>query len=481
MGKKDKVKKLQFIHENFLLTTKTAETLYHSYAERLPVYDYHSHLSAEEMYKNHVYATISEAWFSNDHYKWRLMRSDGIPEKFITGDADAYSKFVRYAQAVQDAPGNPLYHWTHLELLRYFGITECLTVESAPEIFGRCNELLGTEPYSVRRLLEKQHVDTIFTTNDPSEDLKYHELLAQDKSCTTHVYPAFRPDNALNIDRDTFPDYMQTLGKTEDTEIKNVGTLLAVLEKRLVYFRARGCTASDHSLEGDFRSDTTEAEVESLFAKRLAGARLSEKETAEYKGFLLVNLARLYRKYAVVMQLHIGAVRNVSSRLFALLGANAGCDSMDDRTYAVQLGALLDDMDSGGNLPKTVVYGLNPADAPMIAGVCGDFQNSSARGNIQPGPAWWFNDSKAGIERQLSLFAQYGTLANCIGMTTDSRSFLSFPRHEYFRRILCSLLGSWVENGEYPADIPCLGNMAARISFTNAKEFFQPVSGERAV
>ena len=310
--------------------------------------------------------------------------------------------------------------------------------------------------------------------------MQYHELLAKDTSCTTHVFPAFRPDNALNIDRDTFPDYMQTLGKTEDTEIKTVGTLLTVLEKRLSYFRARGCTASDHSLEGDFRSDTTESEVESLFAKRLEGKCLTEKETAAYKGFLLVNLARLYRKNAVVMQLHIGAVRNVSSRLFALLGANAGCDSMDDRKYAVQLGALLDDMDSGGNLPKTVVYGLNPSDAPMIAGVCGDFQNSYARGNIQPGPAWWFNDSKAGIERQLSLFAQYGTLANCIGMTTDSRSFLSFPRHEYFRRILCSLLGCWVENGEYPADIACLGNMAARISFTNAKEFFQPVSGELA-
>lgn len=471
-----KRKQMQFIREDFLLSTKTARTLYHSYAEGMPIFDYHSHLSAEEIYDDNTYENISEAWFSNDHYKWRLMRSDGIPEEFITGNTDAYSKFVRYAEAVQDAPGNPLYHWTHLELLRYFGITECLTVNSAREIFDRCNELLRTREYSVRRLLEKQRVDTVFTTNDPAEDLAYHERLANDSGCTVHVYPAFRPDNALNIGADNFTGYIESLGRTERTEITDVDMLLSILEKRLDYFCARGCTAGDSSLEGDFWRGTTKEKIESVFTKRLEGRLLSETETAEYKGYLLENLARLYRKRGVVMQLHVGAARNVSSRRFARLGANAGCDSMDDRNYAGQLGSLLDAVDREGNLPKTVVYGLNPKDMPMIAGLCGDFQDSTARGNIQPGAAWWFNDTKNGIEKQLTLFAQYGTLANCIGMTTDSRSFLSYPRHEYFRRILCSLLGAWVENGEYPADISRLGEMVRNISFNNAKAFFRAES-----
>jgi glucuronate isomerase len=464
---------MQFIGDDFLLSTKTARTLYHSFAEGMPIFDYHSHLSAKQIYEDCVYDNISEAWFSDDHYKWRLMRSDGIPEEFITGNADAYSKFVRYAKAVQDAPGNPLYHWTHLELLRYFGISECLTVDSAKEIFDRCNVLLRERTYSVRRLLEKQNVDTVFTTNDPSEDLKYHELLAKTSDCAVHVYPAFRPDNVLNINKENFDGYIGLLGATERTQIKDIDSLLFVLEKRLIYFRSRGCSASDHSLEGNFRQAATKEEAGSLLLKRLSGNFLSETETAKYKGYLLENLARLYGKYSIIMQLHIGAARNVSSGRFALMGANAGCDSMDDITCAGQLGALLDAADQGGNLPKTIIYCLNPKDAPMIASLCGNFQNSTVRGNIQPGAAWWFNDTKSGIEKQLSLFAQYGALAACIGMTTDSRSFLSYPRHEYFRRILCSLLGTWVENGEYPADITCLGKMVQDISFTNAKEFFR--------
>lgn len=460
------------INPDFLLKTQTAKTLFHNHAEKMPIIDFHNHLDPQEIYDDRCYDNLTQLWLGGDHYKWRIMRADGFSEKLITGNADPESKFHAWAAAVQHAFGNPLYHWTHLELARYFGITQTLCPDTADEIYVACNALLHTKEYSVRNLLRMQHVETLCTTDDPADDLKWHRLLKQD-DFEIQVLPTFRPERALGIEKDDFAAYIGKLGDATKMELTGITALLAALEKRLDYFVENGCRITDHSLECAFYIPATLQQVEMIYQKKLSGSVLTEEECAAYRGYLLTQLGRAYAKRHLVMQLHIGALRNTSARMMHLLGANTGFDSVQDFTYAPQLSALLSAMDASDELPKTILYYLNPKDADMLAAMAGNFQSNEEgiRGKVQLGAAWWFCDHKDGMMRQMDALSDVGMLSTFIGMLTDSRSLLSYPRHEYFRRILCDRIGSIVESGEYPADLQYLGQMTEDISYRNAHTF----------
>ncbi|MDU5109906.1 MAG: glucuronate isomerase [Clostridium sp.] len=462
-----------FIHDDFLLNTATSRELYHNNAKHMPIIDFHNHLNTKEIYEDICYENISDLWLGSDHYKWRAMRTYGIPEELITGDADPFNKFLAWSETVQNSIGNPLYHWTHLELKRYFGINKTLSPATASEIWNECNAKLKTKEYSVRNLLRMQNVEVLCTTDDPIDDLIWHKKLKED-CFEIEVLPTFRPEIALGIDKDDFQNYISQLGEKYGKVLLTIQDLLSALKECLNYFVDNGCRVTDHSLEGDFYVPASCDEVNNIYKKRMSGGTITNTEAAMYRGFLLTELGKEYSKHNLVMQLHIGAIRNNSTRMFEKIGPNAGFDSLNDYNYAPELSGLLNAIDKTDELPKTILYYLNPKDAEMLATMAGNFQSnySGIKGKIQLGSAWWFCDHKNGMEHQMDVLSDVGLISIFIGMLTDSRSFLSFPRHEYFRRILCNKIGKIVENEEYPKDMKYLGNMIKNICYNNAKIYF---------
>jgi len=463
----------KFLDQDFLLHNKTAKTLYHDYAAKMPIIDFHNHLSAKEIYEDQNFANLTDVWLGGDHYKWRAMRTLGVNENTVTGDASAEAKFAAWAESIPSLIGNPLFHWTHLELQRYFGIDTILNAATADEIYTKCNEILQKPEFSVRGLLEMQKVQVMCTTDDPVDDLKYHKLIAADESISMQVLPSFRPDKAVNIELSWFNDWVNTLAGVVGTEINELDDLLNALSNRMDFFVRAGCTVSDNGIDVLlYTNDVTKTEAESIFAKGRNGEKLSAEEIVKYKGYILLFLGKEYHKRNWVMQLHIGALRNNNTRMLRNLGPDTGYDAVNNSFDIAMLGQFLNDLELNDQLPKTIIYNLNPSDNHKIVTLMQCFQDGVTPGKLQFGSGWWFMDQKDGMINQMRDLAANGILARFIGMLTDSRSFLSFPRHEYFRRILCQLLGEYVEMGEYPADIEFLGKIAQDISYNNAKEYF---------
>ena len=461
----------KFMDDNFLLSTDTAITLYHEHAKNMPICDYHCHLNPKEIAEDKRYNNITEIWLGGDHYKWRTMRSFGIEEKYITGDASDYEKFEAFAKVMPYLIGNPMYHWSHLELKRYFGIEETLSPKTCESIWNRCNEIINSDDFSARAMIKKSNVKYIGTTDDPIDNLEYHIQISKDESFDCEVRPSFRPDKALKIHGEDFVNYIGLLGKTENTEIKDYETLLTVLEKRLDFFVENGCKITDHSLERVYFRQATLEEVDNIFKKALNGEELSIEEIQKYSTLTMISLGRMYSKRNMVMQLHIGALRNNNTRMFKKLGADVGFDSIDDGEIATGISRLLDSLDMTDELPKTILYCLNPKDNEVLGTMIGNFQGGGIAGKIQFGSGWWFNDQKDGMERQMMALSQLGLISQFVGMLTDSRSFLSYTRHEYFRRILCNYIGGLVENGEYPCDMEILGEIIENICYNNIEKY----------
>jgi glucuronate isomerase len=463
----------KFMDENFLLNNETAISLFNNAAKDEPIIDFHNHLNPKEIYEDQCFDNIADVWLSGDHYKWRAMRANGIPERLVTGDGEPFDKFMAWADTVQNLIGNPLYHWTHMELQRYFGIDKPLNPETAKEIWDTCNEKLRTREYSVRNLLRMQKVSVLCTTDDPADDLMWHKKIKED-GFEIKVLPSFRPERATGIEKADFADYMKKLAEASETEICDVTSLLEALDKRLSYFDEVGCRVSDHSLESCFYVKTSLEEVDGLFKAKLGGKQLTEEECGKFKGYMLTELAKKYHKRNMVMQLHIGALRSNSKRMFEKIGPDTGFDSLNDFDYAPQLSALLNEIDYTDEMPRTILYCLNPKDTEMLAAMAGNFNSNDEgiKGKAQLGAAWWFCDHKNGMERQIDSMADVSLISTSVGMLTDSRSFLSFPRHELYRRILCNKVGAWVENGEYPADNKYLEEMVRGICGRNAVKYF---------
>ena len=455
-----------FMDQDFLLTTKTAKHLYHDFAADMPIIDYHCHLNPQEIYEDRKFENITQVWLGGDHYKWRLMRSAGVEERFITGDATDREKFQKWAETLSLAIGNPLYHWSHLELRNYFGYDGVLNGETAETVWNLCNEKLKT--MSARKLIEQSNVKALCTTDDPADSLEWHKKIAGDASFGVKVLPSFRPDRALGIEKLDYVNYLAKLGG-----ISSYAELVAVLKERLAFFVSLGCRVSDHGLESVPYAPATDAEVEAIFQKRLHGELPTEQEAKQFKTALLLALGREYHRLGVVMQLHFGVIRDNSKRVFKALGPDAGVDSIGDPVSIKELAAFLNALDETDELPRTILYSLNPNDNAAIVSVMGAFQTGEAVSKLQHGSAWWFNDHRRGMLDQLTDLAAGGYLAGFVGMLTDSRSFLSYARHEYFRRIFCDLIGSWVENGEYPKDEAALRTIVEGVCYTNAKRFFR--------
>ena len=472
-----------FMDRDFLLETETARHLFHDYAENLPLIDYHCHLSPREIYEDRRFDNLAQVWlggvqpdgsYFGDHYKWRVMRSNGVAEEYITGTKPDFERFMKFVEALELAIGNPMYHWCHLELQRFFGVTEPLTVDSAPRIWEHCNRLLQQDPQmSARGLIRNANVAFIGTTDDPVDDLHWHELLAADPSFTTTVAPSFRPDKAINIHKDGWAAYMaqlaQSVGKTS---LATFADVLDALTQRLEFFHAHGCKASDHGLDYiPFQSFTTE-QVEAVYQKALRGETLTVTETEQYQTAVLLHLGNGYHRLGIAMQLHYSCLRNNNNRIFKLQGPDTGVDCISQNTCGGNITQLLSALDEQLCCPQTILYSLNPADNAQLGSIIGCFQDSSVPGKIQHGSAWWFNDNKTGMQEQMISLANLGLLGNFIGMLTDSRSFLSYPRHEYFRRIACNLIGNWVENGEYPNIESSLKKIVEGICCQNAIRYF---------
>ncbi len=453
-----------FMDKDFLLSTETAKRLYHGYAAELPIIDYHCHLNPQEIYEDRQFENITQVWLGGDHYKWRLMRAVGVDERFITGDAPDREKFQKWSETISLAIGNPLFHWSHLELRNYFGYDGVLSGETAEEVWQLCNEKL--KGLSARKLIEGSNVKALCTTDDPADSLEWHKKIAGDPSFGVKVLPSFRPDKALNIEKADYPEYLKRLG-----EITNFGQLVQVLKERLAFFVSLGCRVSDHGLEAVPYAPAGEAEIEAVFQKRLSGETPTELEQKQFKTALLLALGREYHRLGVVMQLHFGVIRDNSQRVFRALGPDAGIDSIGDPFSVKDLAAFLNALDETDELPKTILYSLNPNDNAAIETVMACFQGGCF-GKLQHGSAWWFNDHKSGMREQLTSLANEGMLCTFVGMLTDSRSFLSYARHEFFRRILCDLIGNWVENGEYPYDEKALRTIIERICIKNAERYF---------
>jgi glucuronate isomerase len=465
-----------FMDEFFLLETETARNLY-KIAGNKPVFDYHCHLSPAQIAQNINLTDLTDAWLSGDHYKWRMMRALGIDEKYITGGADSYEKFLAWARTVENLIGNPLYHWTHLELQRYFGIYEPLTEESALSIWEKANTFLQQPQLSVKGIFEKFNIYAVGTTDDPVDTLEYHKAIAEGMAAigkiTTKVIPSFRPDRVLELNNTGFQGYIDELSRASGITIKNTDDLLTALEKRMDFFITCGCRSSDHGLEYVPFTNTDAGCVERAFKQTLAGKKVLPQDADAYKTQILISLANLYARKNITMQLHFSVIRNVNTNMLKNAGPNTGFDAVNDCMLAKNLAALLDRMETGSSgLPKTILYSLNPKDYYPIATIMGGFQGMDTKGKMQLGCAWWFCDHRDGMEEHLRTLANLGMLPAFIGMLTDSRSFLSYPRHEYFRRILCNLIGNWVEKGEYPNDQKRLEKIVCDISFENAKEYF---------
>ncbi len=463
-----------FMDENFLLTNETARVLYHQYASEMPIIDYHCHIPAEEIAKDIRYSSITDLWLGADHYKWRAMRSNGIPEELITGNGDPYERFRAFAATLPRAVGNPLYHWSHLELQRYFGITETLSAESALRIYDLCNATLADPSMSARGIIKKSNVRLLCTTDDPADDLRWHRLLAMDPTFRTKVLPAFRPDRALGIEKKDFVSYIRSeLAPAWGREITLYSDLCDALRDRIAFFAQNGCKAADHGLSYVMYAPCTQEQAEDIFRRAMSLEAIDLYDQLRFKTHLLSFLAEEYAKQGWVMQLHYGVKRDNNTKLFLQSGANNGCDCIDNYTPAAELTDFLNSLCERDALPKTILYSLNPIDNAVIGTVIGCFQDSSCAGKIQQGSAWWFNDNKKGMEEQLTSLANLGVLGNFVGMLTDSRSLLSYTRHEYFRRILCNLIGTWVTAGEYPCDLTVLGGLVNDISFNNCNRYFE--------
>lgn len=458
--------------KDFILQTETAKKLFHETAAVMPVLDYHCHINPQEIYEDRKFDNIAQVWLGGDHYKWRQMRSNGIDEKYITGDASDWEKFEAYAKTLDKAIGNPLYHWSHLELQRFFDYHGVLSSKTAKEVWEMANAKLQGEGMSVRDLIRKANVTLICTTDDPIDDLKWHKLIKEDETFEVQVLPAWRPDKACNINKPDFNEYVNKLAAVSGVEINTFEDLKAAIKNRMDFFAANGCSVSDHGLDYVVFQPASAEEIEAIFAKKRSGAELTEKEVAAFKTAFMQFVAKEYKERSWVMQLHYGCKRDNNTRMFEKLGPDTGYDCISNYAPGAQLTDFLNSVEMNGGLPKTILYSLNPGDDELIGTVLGCFQNSDAVGKIQQGSAWWFNDNKSGMEKQMTSLANLGLLGNFVGMLTDSRSFLSYPRHEYFRRILCNLIGNWVENGEYPADYDLLVPMVKGISYNNAIDYF---------
>ena len=461
----------KFMDEDFLLTTETAKNLYHDYAEKLPIIDYHCHLSPQEIYEDVRYENITQVWLGADHYKWRQMRSNGVEEKYITGDASDREKFQKWAETLEKAIGNPLYHWSHLELKKYFGYEGHLCGDTAQEVWDLTSEKLKQDNMSARGLILQSNVDTICTTDDPIDSLEWHRKIKED-GFEVKVLPAWRPDKAMNIEKADFAQYIAKLAQVSGVEIKDFDSLIEALKNRMDFFAENGCTVSDHGLEYVMYESYEPAEVNEIVKTRLSDGVLTKTEERKYKTAFMTALGREYAKKNWVMQLHYGVQRDLNKKVFNALGPDAGIDAINTYSSSIEMGQYLNALAIDDSLPKTIIYSLNPADNAAIGTVIGCFQDSSAVGKIQHGAAWWFNDHKTGMMEQMTSLANLGLLGNFVGMLTDSRSFLSYTRHEYFRRIMCELIGGWVENGEYPDDEKALKQIVEGISYYNCKNYF---------
>jgi len=461
-----------FMDDNFLLNSGTAIDLYHSFAKDMPIIDYHCHLSPQEIYENKTFRNLTDVWLSGDHYKWRALRSNGVEERLITGDASDRDKFDAWSGTVPVTLGNPLYHWSHLELKRFFGIDELINLKNADAIWEKANSLLTGGQYGARDLITRSRVKVICTTDDPADSLEYHIKLKEDAGFGTVVLPSFRPDKGLEINRATFRPWLARLGEAVGKPIASYGELLSALEARIRFFDSVGCRVSDHALDYVPYAAATEEDAAAIFSKALQGSEVTLLEEQQYKTWTLLFLGRQYNKLGWAMQLHINASRNNNSRMFGKLGPDTGYDSINDSQIAYPLTRLLDALESEDALPKTILYSLDPVNYPILATVMGSFQGGGVAGKMQLGSAWWFNDTKDGMLVQMNTLANIGLLSRFVGMLTDSRSFLSYTRHEYFRRLLCDVLGDWVEKGEAPHDRELLGTMVQDICYRNAERYF---------
>ncbi len=460
-----------FMDENFLLETPTAVNLYHKYAKNLPVIDYHCHINQNEILSNRQFSNLTQVWLEGDHYKWRAMRSVGIEERFITGDASDYQKFQAWARTVPQLIGNPLYHWTHLELRRYFAIDDILNEDNAKKIWLKANDILQNGKLNVRDIIAKSNVELICTTDDPTDDLLVHRELKTSYPSVA-VLPAFRPDRALSITNAGYLDWLKKLELASDIKITDYQAFQTALESRIKYFNANGCTVSDHGLNYLPYAPASFEEVTQIFANVLSHQSITANEEIKFRSHTLIYLGKMYHKYDWTMQYHMNVTRNNNSKMLRKIGPDSGFDAINDSDIAYPLSRLLDEINETG-LPRTILYSLNPKDNHVLGTIMGAFQDSSVRGKIQLGSAWWFNDQRDGMVEQMKTLANLGAFASFIGMLTDSRSFLSYTRHEYFRRILCNLIATWVENGEYPNDESALAKIVQDICYYNAKRYFK--------
>ncbi len=461
-----------FMDKDFLLSTETAKKLYHDYAAKMPILDYHCHISPQEIYEDKKFDNISQVWLGGDHYKWRQMRSNGVEERCVTGDAPDREKFQKWAETLERAIGNPLYHWSHLELQRYFSYYGALSGKTAGEVWDLCNAKLQEDGMSARSLIRQSNVTLLCTTDDPADSLEWHKKLAADDSFEVQVLPAWRPDKAMGLEKPDYLDYLKKLGEAAGIKIESFASLLEALRLRMDFFDSMGCKTSDHGLASVMYAPVPDEKVEEIFAKRLAGKIPDAQEEAQFKTAFMLALGREYSHRGWVMQIHYGVKRDNRKRLFRQFGPDAGVDCINTYTSSAEMADFLNALDETDELPKTILYPLNPTEHAAVGTVIGCFQDSTAAGKLQAGSAWWFNDHKSGMTEQMTSLANLGMLGNFIGMLTDSRSFLSYPRHEYFRRILCDLIGGWVENGEYPDDEEALGGIVQDICCRNAVRYF---------
>lgn len=462
----------QFMDDNFLLQTEAAQQLYHNYAENMPILDYHCHINPQEIYEDRQFENITQVWLGGDHYKWRFMRSCGVDEKYITGDASDKEKFLKWAEVLGKAIGNPLFHWSHLELKKYFGYNGVLNKKTAEEVWELCNKKLAEPSMTVRNIIKQSNVTLICTTDDPVDSLEWHKKLAEDKSFDVQVLPAWRPDKAMNIEKVTYLDYMAQLEAASGMKIATFADLKKALCNRMDFFASMGCSVSDHALEYVMYAPATDDEIEAIFAKRLAGNGVSREEELKFKTAFMIFVGNEYARRDWVMQLHYGCKRDNNTPMFDRLGPDTGYDCINNYAPSSEMADYLNALNQNGNLPKTIIYSLNPNDNQAIGTILGCFQDSTAVAKIQQGSAWWFNDHKVGMQDQMTSLANLGNLSGFVGMLTDSRSFLSYTRHDYFRRILCNLIGGWVDNGEFPADYDTLEEIVKGICYNNAVAYF---------
>ena len=457
---------------DFLLSTETAKELFHDYAEKTPVLDYHCHINPREIAEDRKFDNITQVWLGGDHYKWRFMRSSGVDEYYITGGASDKEKFLKWAEVLGKAIGNPLYHWSHLELQRYFGYNGALNKNTAEEVWELCNKKLADPSMSVRNIIKQSNVTLICTTDDPVDTLEWHEKIAADDSFDVQVLPAWRPDKAMNIEKVDYASYLDKLSEVSGVKVNTFAALKEALKVRMDYFVKRGCNVSDHALEYVMYAPATDEEIEAIFAKKLAGGQVTREEELQFKTAFMLFVGKEYKKLNWVMQLHYGCKRDNNTLMFEKLGPDTGYDCINNYAPSAQMADFLNALIATDELPKTILYSLNPNDNASIGTILGCFQDSTAVAKIQQGSAWWFNDHKVGMQNQMISLANLGNLSGFVGMLTDSRSFLSYTRHEYFRRIMCDLIGGLVENGEFPYDIDTLSEIVKDISYYNAVRYF---------